>query len=241
MTKRSLFLIIIASVITACCGCASSKEDLQDMQLEGGLIKNTDTESANRRQEILSSQLDLATEDPDAMTFPPDYTTEDNIVSFGEPADMDGIIYTPLSYEITREFGDRTFDSRLLDWVARDDKGNLTAEGETYVFVTLRITNNREETAIVSRDYGQPFYMDNNDAFRVWAAGETAYIDEWWTGGSLPEFAFWEFAPGESITCEVGYYLSADRSENTTLYYGIERYTGQGYDKDSRFYLMEEE
>lgn len=241
MIKRSLFLIITAAVITACCGCASSEDELMDLQLEGGLIKNTDTESTSRKQEILSSQLDLSTEDPEVMTFPPDYTTEDNIVSFGEPADMGGISYTPLSYEITTEFGNREFDSRLLDWVARDNKGNLTTEGETYIFVTLRITNNTEENATVARDWGHPYYIDNNDALRVWAVGETAYIDEWWTGGSLSQLAFWELAPGESITCEVGYWLNADRPENTSLYYGFERYTSQADDPDSRFYLMEEE
>lgn len=241
MSRQRLFFIIIAAAVSCCCGCASSEDELMDLQLEGGLIKNADTESANRKQEILSSQRDLDTEDPEVMTFPPDYTTEDNIVSFGEPADMGGISYTPLSYEITREFGERKFDSRLLDWVTRDDQGNLTTEGETYIFVTLRITNNTEETATIARDQGRPYYMDNNDAFRVCSIGETAYIDEWWTGGSLSELAFWELAPGESITCEVGYWLNADRPENTTLYYGFERYTGQGDDSDSRFYLMEEE
>lgn len=237
MTKQSLFLIIIAAALTACCGCASSEEELQDLRLEGGLIKDTDTESMDRKQEILSSQFDLEP-DPDVITIPPSYTTEDNIVSFGESTDINGISYTPLSYEITREFGNREFDDRLADWVARDDQGNLTTEGETYVFVTLNITNNTAESAIIARHLGQPYYLDSD--LQVYRTGEIAYIDEWWTGGSLSEFAFWELAAGESITCEVGYWLNTDRPADTTLYYGIEKVTLVADDEYAHFYLLEE-
>lgn len=139
---------------------------------------------------------------------------QEDICQMGDALMYDGVSFCLLSYERTKDFGDRVSEN-LSDWFETDADKNLTGD-YYYIFLTLRITNESSETIEVHRTHGEIAAVKENMEYCT--AGEPCYVDEEYTEGDPSSVWAWKFEPGESITCEVGYIIEGDCLEDY-LYY----------------------
>lgn len=226
MYKKTIIPLLTIILGMLCCGCDDSSQ--ANTEFGGGFIAEIETEKDEKVP--LSDDIDV-----EGTPLGPWYASERQILPAQDPVTRQGITYQLLSYEQTKEFGNRNPDT-LSEIVDVDSDGNLTDDA-TYVFVTLRITNETESAITVART-GSIIAIEPDMEIKFLCA-EAVYVDEYWTGGSPSSVFFYELAGGESITCEVGYQVPDDAIENHTLYYEFESSDDLG-DPDNRFCKLED-
>lgn len=152
---------------------------------------------------------------------------QEDIWQMGDALMYDGVSFCLLSYERTQEFGERVPEN-LSDWFETDADKNLTGD-YYYIFLTLCITNESDETVEVYRTQGEIAVVKENMEYCT--AGEPCYVDEEYTGGDPSSVHAWKFAPGESITCEVGYIIEGECLEDYLYYKFITSENGEFADR----------
>lgn len=152
---------------------------------------------------------------------------QEDIRQMGDALMYDGVSFCLLSFEKTKEFGERVPEN-LSDWLETDAEKNLTGD-YYYIFLTLRITNESDETIEVHRTRGEIAAVKEN--MEYYTAGEPCYVDEEYTGGDPSSVWAWKFAPGESITCEVGYIIEGECLEDSLYYKFITSENGEFADR----------
>lgn len=226
--KLIIPLLFTAIMGTVCWGCG--KDTVQhNTEFSGGFIAEIETEQT--KKVALSDDIDT-----EGTLLGPWYASEQQILPIENPVNIHGISYEILSYEQTKEFGDRNLDT-LSDWIDIDSNGNLTDDA-TYIFVTLRITNNTESTIHINRTQGSIVAIKPDLEIKLLCA-EPIYIDEYWTGGNAAEVFFYDLGAGESITCEVGYHIPTVSLESATFYYEFKDSDDLG-DPKNRFCMLED-
>lgn len=251
--KKSRFQMMVVLIFLSFLGLVGCGHDSTTNE-KGGIIQEKETESVagTENDEMMAENNEMVTENsgveeenednPQGVTVhirEPQYTTEKNLCGPQDIVNKDGITYQILSWEKTKEFGNRNTET-LADWIGDllDENNNFTG-GEFYVFVTMKITNETEETVIVDRTPGYVVLIDEN--LQVYTIGnDRVYIDEYWYGGDEKSVFYYELKPGESITCEFAHILWDDGIDiEGTMYYWV-RFMNPASEPSNRFILLEE-
>ncbi len=132
------------------------------------------------------------------------YVLPECIFPVSEIPDDDGVAWELLNCEVTKEFGERNMENLNYFWDDNgiDSNGNLVKDC-SYIFLSLQYTNTTDSKVKIFRPGKGIYFLDANNIFCD--RSETNYIDVHWTGGTVSEVLFYELAPGETITSEVGY------------------------------------
>lgn len=231
MIKRSKLLICVvlfSTIIFSGCG-----RDTLIQNSKQGIIQDDSTESD-------STNTVTAKVNPSDIEYTdPCYTKEENIHSINDVVSMNGISYQIVSFEKTKIFGDRNKET-LADWLGdRVDKDNNFVGDESYVFITMTITNNTEETVEIYRCPGTVMSID--ETMEVLQLGECIYMDEYWYGGDPSSVFAYSLKPGGSVTSEFADMVNDSdvNVEGRKLYYEIDHSEDMG-DPENIFIKLEE-
>lgn len=209
-------------------GCSNANK--QNMKLQPAIIKD-DSEKIN------------VTLDPNAHIdhIDPCHTKEKNICSMNDTVSKDGISYKIKKVEITKSFGTRNEETLQKDLLENVDKNNNLVGDETYVFITMTITNNNKEKKQISRTPGIIVTIDDDMEICEVAGGDDVYIDEYWNGGDPDNVYAYELEAGESVTSEfAGVVHDKDiQMKGRKLYYGI-KHSDSLDDPKNKYIKLEE-
>lgn len=150
------------------------------------------------------------------------YTSEDCIYPMSQSVTADGIEYQVLKCEVTSEFGDRNFDN--LNYFYNDggvdDKGNLINDN-CYVFLTIQYKNTTDTEVEIIRGSKGIFFLDEHFIVDDLTT-DAVYIDEKRPDGPANESYYYSIAPGETISCEVGWIVSKEAVDShANIYYAV--------------------
>lgn len=196
----------IAGIITVLIMMASmSACSTATGQTEGksGIVRDEKSKSGSDSNTIVD-------ESPTTFTQDAEYVEADDIISIDETVTIDGISYKIDSYEYTTEFGNRNKEN-VEDYLKDvyqggiDDDYNLS-NGNSYMFITLTITNNTDQETEIFRNTGC-FYVIKDDLQKIQGTRDVIYIDSKWTGGEASEVFHYKLKSGESVTSELGYII----------------------------------
>lgn len=212
MRKIFGLLCVIVLICGMVCGCSNTSTepnatDKENASFDGGGTGQASNNNANNQ---LGSFI---------------YTSEDCIYPMSQPVTTDGIEYLVLKCEVTSEFGERNLDNLnyFYDDGGIDDKGNLINDNR-YVFLTIQYTNTTDTTIEVLRNEKGIYFLDEHfiiDDLTI----DAVYIDEKKLDGQANESYYYNLAPGETITSEMGWIVSKDAVDNHTSIYYVLRQT----------------
>lgn len=230
MKKNISTIVGVIILVGICCaGCASTNSE--NSRHSGIIQENSTEEEGSLTNNDTVPEIDYG----DAS-----YVKKENLLLQQDIVNMNGISYQLISFEKTKNFGDRNLET-LGDWFAEDidASGNLTTD-KTYVFVTLCITNKTDQEMKVTRAPGRVMGIES-DLEVLQVSEDTIYIDEYWTGGDPSDVYGYKLNPGESITSESGYLLDDTEIEveGRTLYYEIP-HSDDPSDTENKFISLEE-
>lgn len=193
MKKFPLFLLalLLASVLT---GCGHVEPAVPD----SGLVRDPD---AATEPSVVTVPTD-AGDAGDTELLPAVYA--ENLLSLTDTAIGNGISYSVLDVQRTKEFGSRTLEN-LNDLAAggTDGNGNLLGD-EDYLFLTIQFANTTDKAVEILRNQGG-LRIINSEGRVLHCDSETVYCDQKWDGGTPGEAFHWVLAPNESVTSEIGW------------------------------------
>ena len=221
MKKFLLFLLTAMLLAAALTGCGHVEPAVPD----SGLIQNP---SAVIPEPSAVTAPDKAGDIGDLELLPAEYAQ--NLLSLTDTATGNGISYSILDVQRTKEFGDRTLENLMdLSLDGTDEQGNLLGD-EEYLFLTIQFTNTTDQAVEILRNQGGLREIDSEGRV-LHCNSEAVYCDQKWEGGTPGEAFHWVLAPNESVTSEMGWLVwkreedfrellgdSRDRS----LYYEVE-------------------
>lgn len=228
--KIAILLIIFGMVEISVSGCANNTPNIDSQQ---GILREDSTENDS----INTDNSKMNPSDIDYVDA--SYTNEENIHSIKETVSMNGISYHILSFEKTKTFGNRNSDT-LADYLEdKVDEDNNFVGNESYVFITMTITNETDETVEVYRCPGNVMSIDEN--MEVLQLGECIYMDEYWNGGDPSSVYAYSLKPGESVTSEFADMVNDNdvNVEGRKLYYEI-KHSDDMDDSENIFIKLEE-
>lgn len=229
-------IIAILSVITAfslsACSAATGQPDGKS-----GIIRD-------ETQRAVEDNDTMADEPPATYIQDPEYADEGDIISTDENVTISGVSYKIDSYEHTTQFGNRSKDT-VADFLkdlygdAIDDNYNLS-NGNSYIFLTLTITNNNAEEIDISRNAGMLCAI-KDDMEMVQESADAVYIDKYWNGGQENEVYHYRLKAGESVTSEIGYIITDEyMPENSkNIYYEIKGIDDETNNMIQKYFKLE--
>ena len=156
-----------------------------------------------------------------------------NLLSLADTATSNGISYSVLEVQRTKEFGSRTLENLIdLSRGGTDENGNLLGD-EDYLFLTIQFTHTTDQTVEILRNQGG-LRAINSEGQILHYDSETVYCDQKWDGGTSGEVFHWALAPNESVTSEIGWIgrgwaerdetvkALLENSQDWSLYYEVE-------------------
>ena len=215
MRKFFALLCVTALACSMVCGCSNAPTD--------PLVQNTPNVTDRDNTSTDGHGNDPASSDnTGGQSHSFVYTSEDCIYPMSQPVTADGVEYQVLKCEVTSEFGERNFDN--LNYFYNDggidDKGNLINDNR-YVFLTIQYKNTTDTEIEIIRGSKGIFFLDEHfivDDLTI----DTVYIDEKRLDGPANESYYYYLAPGETITCEVGWIVSKETVDNhANIYYAV--------------------
>ena len=234
MKKKASIIGTLTILAVICTACASENSSIS--RQSGIIIDESEGGEGLDLKENDDSQKKESNIAPSVDYVDASYTKQENLLSMQDEVTMDGISYKVLSYEITKQFGERNRET-LADYLEDiDADANLTGS-ETYVFVTLCITNETDSPMEICRIPGNVMGIESD--LEVFQLSDSVYIDEYWTEGDSTAVNFYRLNPGESITSESGYTINDNDVEGRSLYYEIP-HTSDMADPDNKFIKLEE-
>lgn len=229
MKNSCLFPLTALFFAVALTGCGTVEPAVPD----SGLIQSPDTDtepSAVISQDDAGnvSNISNASDAGDMELLPAVYAK--NLLSLSDTATGNGISYSILDVQRTKEFGDRTLENLMdLSLDGTDEQGNLLGD-EEYLFLTIQFTNTTDQAVEILRNQGGLREIDSEGRV-LHCNSEAVYCEQKWEGGTPGEAFHWVLAPNESVTSEMGWLVwkreedfrellgdSRDRS----LYYEVE-------------------
>lgn len=221
MKKFTLFLLMALLLTAALAGCGHVEPAAPD----SGLVLNP---SAVTSEPSAVTAPDKVGDTGDLELLPAEYAQ--NLLSLTDTATGNGISYSVLDVQRTKEFGSRTLENlNDLSTGGTDGNGNLLGD-EDYLFLTIQFTNATDKAVEILRNQGG-LCIINSEGRVLHCNSETVYCDQKWDGGTPGEMFHWVLAPNESVTSEMGWIvwgrsetskaLLGD-SEDWSLYYEVE-------------------
>lgn len=133
MKKFPLFLLIALLLSVSLTGCGH----VEPAAPESGLVQKPGTSDAPEPSAVTAP--DKAGETGDLELLPAEYA--ENLLSLTDTATGNGISYSILDVQRTKEFGSRPLENlNDLSTGGTDENGNLLGE-EEYLFLTIQFTN----------------------------------------------------------------------------------------------------
>lgn len=224
--KKKVSIIGILMILTVVCtACTAENSDIS--RQSGIIIDESETgEDEKNESDITDAIYDMGIS----------YTRQENLLSMQDTVTIEGISYKVLSYEKTKQFGERNKET-LADYLEEIDTGGNLTGIETYVFITLCVTNETDQPVEICRVPGNIMGIESD--LEVLQLGDPVYIDEYWTGGDPTSVYFYMLNPGESIISESGYIVNDDDVEGKSLYYEIPHSSDMA-DLENKFIKLEE-
>ena len=210
MKKFPLFLLalLLASVLTGCGHVEPAAPD-------SGLVRDPDDAT---EPTVVTLPADTGgTGDADDTELLPAVYAE-NLLSLTDTAIGNGISYSVLDVQRTKEFGSRTLENlNDLSTGGTDGNGNLLGD-EDYLFLTIQFTNTTDKAVEILRNQGG-LRIINSEGRVLHCDSETVYCDQKWDGGTPGKAFHWVLAPNESVTSEIGWIVWG-RSETSKALLG---------------------
>lgn len=234
MKKKTLIIGMLTILTVVCTACTSENPDMS--RQSGIIIDEPEAGEEWNLQEDDGYQQKEPDIPPSVDYVDASYTKSENLLSMQDTVLMDGISYKMLSCKITKQFGERNRET-LADYLEDiDADANLTGS-ESYVFITLCITNETDSPMEICRIPGNVMGIESD--LEVLQLSDSVYIDEYWREGDAQSVNFYMLNPGESITSESGYIINDNDMEGRTLYYEIP-HTDDMADPGNKFIKLEE-
>lgn len=226
MKKFLLLLLIVLLLTVALTGCGHVEPAVPD----SGLVRNPDVSSEPPIITLPADTVDAGNPEDTADMEPLPAVYAKNLLSLTDTATGNGISYSILDIQRTKEFGSRALENlNDLSRGGTDENGNLLGD-EDYLFLTIRFTNTTDQTVEILRNQGG-LRIINSEGRVLHCNSETVYCDQKWDGGTPGEAFHWVLAPNESVTSEMGWIVWG-RSETSkalledsgdwSLYYEVE-------------------
>ena len=226
MKKFLLLLLIVLLLTVALTGCGHVEPAVPD----SGLVRNPDVSSEPPIITLPADTVDAGNPEDTADMEPLPAVYAKNLLSLTDTATGNGISYSVLDVQRTKEFGSRTLENlNDLSRGGTDENGNLLGD-EDYLFLTIRFTNTTDQTVEILRNQGG-LRIINSEGRVLHCNSETVYCDQKWDSGTPGEAFHWVLAPNESVTSEMGWIVWG-RSETSkallgdsgdwSLYYEVE-------------------
>ena len=226
MKKFLLLLLIVLLLTVALTGCGHVEPAVPD----SGLVRNPDVSSEPPIIMLPADTVDAGNPEDTADMEPLSAVYAKNLLSLTDTATGNGISYSILDIQRTKEFGSRALENlNDLSRGGTDENGNLLGD-EDYLFLTIRFTNTTDQTVEILRNQGG-LRTINSEGRVLHCDSETVYCDQKWDGGTPGEAFHWVLAPNESVTSEMGWIVWG-RSETSkalledsgdwSLYYEVE-------------------
>ncbi|HBA48907.1 MAG TPA: hypothetical protein DCZ91_14145 [Lachnospiraceae bacterium] len=232
--KMRLFPLTTLFLAAALTGCGSAEPAVPD----SGLIQSigTDVEpSMATSLDDASTASDIsnagdANDTGDTEPLPAVYAK--NLLSLSDTATGNGISYSILDVQRTKEFGDRALENLMdLSHGGTDGQGNLLGD-EEYLFLMIQFTNTTDQAVEILRNQGGLREIDSEGRV-LHCNSEAVYCDRKWEDGTPGEIFHWVLAPNESVTSEIGWLvqgrdeasrelLGLGDSRDWSLYYEVE-------------------
>lgn len=211
MKKFLLFLLTALFMATVLVGCGHVEPAAPDT----GLVQ---TPGANEPITALPADpgdTDNPVNAGDSEPMPAEYAK--NLLSLTDTATSNGISYSILDVQWTKEFGSRTLENlNDLSREGTDKQGNLLGN-EDYLFLTIQFTNTTDQTVEILRNQGG-LRIINPEGQVLHCNSETVYCDQKWDGGTPGEMFHWVLAPNEAVTSEIGWIVWGRNETIKTLY-----------------------
>ena len=226
MKKFLLLLLIVLLLTVALTGCGHVEPAVPD----SGLVRNPDVSSEPPIITLPADTVDAGNPEDTADMEPLPAVYAKNLLSLTDTATGNGISYSILDIQRTKEFGSRALENlNDLSRGGTDENGNLLGD-EDYLFLTIRFPNTTDQTVEILRNQGG-LRIINSEGRVLHCNSETVYCDQKWDGGTPGEAFHWVLAPNESVTSEMGWIVWG-RSETSkalledsgdwSLYYEVE-------------------
>lgn len=207
MKKFLLFLLTAMLLAAALTGCGHVEPAVPD----SGLIQNP---SAVIPEPSAVTAPDKAGDIGDLELLPAEYAQ--NLLSLTDTATGNGISYSVLDVQRTKEFGSRTLENlNDLSTGGTDGNGNLLGD-EDYLFLTIQFTNITDETVEILRNQGG-LRIINSEGRVLHCNSEIVYCDQKWDDGTPSEMFHWVLAPNESVTSEMGWIIRGQSETSKAL------------------------
>lgn len=227
MKKFPLFLLMALLLTAALTGCGH----VEPAAPGSGLVLNPSAVTSEPSSVTPPADTDDAGNTGDTGNLellPAEYAQ--NLLSLTDTATGNGISYSVLDVQRTKEFGSRTLENlNDLSTEGTDENGNLLGD-EDYLFLTIQFTNTTDQTVEILRNQGG-LRIINSEGRVLHCNSETVYCDQKWDSGTPGEAFHWVLAPNESVTSEMGWIVWG-RSETSkallgdsgdwSLYYEVE-------------------
>lgn len=226
MKKFSLILLAAVLLASALIGCGHGESDTPD----NDSVQNTGTTIQEPSTATLPD--DTSGDSDDSLELLPASYAK-NLLSLTDTATSNGISYSVLEVQRTKEFGSRTLENLIdLSRGGTDENGNLLGD-EDYLFLTIQFTNTSDQTVEILRNQGG-LRAINSEGQVLHYDSETVYCDQKWDGGTSGEVFLWALAPNESVTSEIGWIgrgwaerdetvkALLENSQDWSLYYEVE-------------------
>lgn len=198
MKKFPLFLLIALLLSVSLTGCGH----VEPAAPESGLVQKPGTSDAPEPSAVTAP--DKAGETGDLELLPAEYA--ENLLSLTDTATGNGISYSILDVQRTKEFGSRPLENlNDLSTGGTDENGNLLGE-EEYLFLTIQFTNTTDQTVEILRNQGG-LRIINSEGRALHCNSEIVYCDQKWDGGTPSEMFHWVLGPSESVTSEIGWII----------------------------------
>ena len=147
MKKFSLILLAAVLLASALTGCGHGESDTPDIDS----VQNTSTTTQEPSTATLPD--DTSGDSDDSLELLPASYAK-NLLSLADTATSNGISYSVLEVQRTKEFGSRTLENLIdLSRGGTDENGNLLGD-EDYLFLTIQFTNTTDQTVEILRNQG---------------------------------------------------------------------------------------